>query len=127
MPYPFTEAGAASLIADLYEMPEDDRALEAEAAKEDFRSWLKEKFEFSEDQTGYVDDMDSEWFAQAGDQFSFSLYHEFPITLIKPIVIDPKDFSSKIIRNDLVWGGSYNVGTGTVYQGSLTFALHVPE
>lgn len=77
----FTKEGAAKVLANLYQLSQDELEKEAVALREDFKRWLSTKFEMNTHQTAYLEKLNpkaGEFYGQMG---SFALQHRLPITL----------------------------------------------
>ncbi|WP_316787781.1 hypothetical protein [Pedobacter frigoris] len=123
---PFTEEGVSLKIAELYDLSDPALQLQADAAKANFRGWLQNQFILDTDQVGYLNNISNDWINDTGGQFSIALSYRLPISLIRPVRIDPNDFSSKICRTDSTVLLEYNSLTGIAASGTFSVQLFVP-
>ena len=89
--FPFTEEGAAAMVAALHQLPDATLGNEADDAANDFASWLLTKFSFEPSQTVYLGSMSSTLLSYMGAQVAMSLRHRLPLSLVKPLMRGPED------------------------------------
>ena len=83
--FPFTEEGAAAMVAALYQMTDVALNLEADAAATDFESWVATKFDFATEQLSFLSAMSATLRSYMGAQVAMSLRHRLSLSLVKPL------------------------------------------
>lgn len=119
----FTEIGVSDKITELYTLTDQLLEEQAEAAKADFSSWLDDNFSFTDPQGDYLSAIDSAFLDDLGSQFSIALRNRLPISLIEPTVIDPDDYSSKILQTESTPRIEYNSVTGYLATGGFSLKI----
>ena len=124
---PFTPAGVELKIDELYALSDPLLEEQAEAAKSDFPTWLSDNFSFTDPQSDYLGDIATEFTTALGYQFSVALGNRLPITLMEPFIIDPDDYSSKILKTEENPTLIYNSVTGLAATGQLVVSIMLSD
>lgn len=124
---PFTPAGVDDKIEELYALSDALLQEQAEAAKTDFPGWLNDNFSFTDDQAGYLADIDPAFTDALGYQFSLAIGSRLPVSLIQPTPIDKDDYSSKILQSKDKLEITYNSVTGFKVTGELELYIGLED
>lgn|GEM_PF-758245 len=124
---PFSPEGVAAKIEDLYALSDPALIAEANEAKANFTDWIIANFLLNQDQEGYLMSMDTAWLDASSEKFHDALIGRRPIELIKPYIVDPNTYSSKVIRTEEEAIVVFNQISGTEHTGSLKFIISIED
>ena len=119
---PFTTAGVAAKLADLYALSNNDLLAEANAVRTNMKAWLNTNFILNASQQTWLTGVDDQFFLLAAPQTAFALQNRLNIQLIAPSPLPPPSFS-KMVRVSNTLDASYSQSLGFAGSGSLTFEL----
>lgn len=124
--FPFTDQGAADLIAALYQLSNPALQLEANAAGGDFRFWISEHFVLNQDQLDYLDRIDPQWINHAAADTKVFLENRKSILLNKmpkPVQRNENGDRGKLLDLDKKKSASYSEQNGYQENENLLFSI----
>ncbi|MFN0291949.1 hypothetical protein [Pedobacter helvus] len=124
--FPFTDQGAADLIATLYQLSDQDLQLEANTAGSDFSLWISEYFELDQDQLDYLDGVDPQWIGHAAADTKVFLENRKPILLhkmSKPVQKSENGDRGKLLDLDKKQSANYSEQNGYSESEELLFSI----
>lgn len=89
--YPFTPAGAAAKMVDLYALSDNDLKIQADAIKADLRAWVNDNFTLNGQQQAYLTNLDEQSVNYIGDQCSLCFLNRLPVILMQEESSDDDD------------------------------------
>jgi hypothetical protein len=96
--FPYTAAGVADFLDDIYSLADPGLALEAASVQSDFAAYVSGHFILDTDQSTYLNAMPSVAKAYLGERCGFCFIHRLPVVLSKPS--EPTGNYSKIIETE---------------------------
>lgn len=122
----FTPEGAATVLANLYNLSDHALKIEALVFTHDLKMWLREHFALNTHQELYLEQLNesaTDFYAQLG---GFALSNRLPITLdVAPLATEPppKDEQGKIVYTLTSLGTAANGEGKSVAAGELTYCI----
>ncbi|WP_113653173.1 hypothetical protein [Pedobacter namyangjuensis] len=81
--HPFDETGLQQLLAELYALPPAELQTQSQNLLADPKTWIQTHFDLDVKQQAFLDQMPVATLAFLGDQGSFAIAHQLPVTLQK--------------------------------------------
>src|SRR5690606_24991932 len=118
---PLTTEGVATLVADLYALPDAQLHIEALSAHSNFGEWLLQKFELDTAQVAYLSGISLPYLNYMGANVAYALNHRLELVLVKPLAKGLR--GTKLIETKVTTEGSGD-GDGNNYaEGSVIFEI----
>lgn len=124
---PFTSAGAATKIQELYALSDAALLTQANLIRSAFRAWINDNFILDASQQAYLAGLDSLFVAYISQQLGMGVQHRLPVTLTAPPAATapaPELRASKLISCHLdLFRVRYDPLAGTTATGSVSFEV----
>lgn len=127
--FPFTNVGAQQLIEELYDLPQPQLQIEADAAGDDFPAWLQSHFDLSPSQVQYLEQIDQAWIDNAAAETKHALENRLPVELNKQENTsgeDEEEDRGKLLDLDKDKKSSFSQENGFIENETLTFTISYP-
>lgn len=122
MIYSLTPQGVKDMLVALYALPNSALEVEANAIKNDFRLWVKNRFSLTTDQKRYLDSMPNNSTQYFGDQCWFYFLHRLNVSLVYPAPPAPTGYG-KWTESTSSATFTTNDNGGDEASGELTFTM----
>jgi hypothetical protein len=123
--FSFDEPGVQLLLAELYQLPDDQLNKEADALKTDYRKWVENHFLLATSQLSFLKKIDDRFINEAALYTSSFLIARLPITLVKAAkeATAAKDGDGKIIDLDKKSSSRYSDESGFEEEETLIYTI----
>lgn len=119
---PFTPAGVAQKMTDLYALSNNDLSAEANSVRTDMKAWLAVNFILNTAQHTWLTEVDDQFFSFAAPLTGLAFEHRLEIELIAPNPL-PTPGLSKMVRLQDAILPKFSKSGGFTVSGKLTYEL----
>lgn len=122
---PFTLAGAATKIHELYALSDATLLVQAGLIRSNFQTWISSNFILDASQKTYLDGADNVFIAYIAQQLGMAVQHRLPVSLAVPVSTRDAHLPiSKLISCRLnLFSVEYSPVSGTTATGNLSFTI----
>ncbi len=123
---PFTPSGVDLKVSELYALPDNQLFLEADQIRDSFINWVNGNFSLTNDQSGYLNQMDVQFRDYLAQQLSVGVRFRIPIVLQVVGIIG--NITSKRFWIKVDWGTSWKPNAQVANEGTgITLIAAYPE
>ncbi len=118
---PFTSAGVAALMAELYALTDEQLAEQVNEINSDFISWMETNFTLSADQQSYLENMDIQFIQAAAANVGLAVKNRLTVT----VTFDGSSGSGslKLVQQKPRLDTTYDTTNGFAATGELDFII----
>ncbi len=120
--FPFSPVGVEDKLNELYALPDQALALQAEDISANFKKWIKASFELDEQQTKFLNAMNDEVTTYYGQQCSLCFLNRLDISLVYPDAPTAPGYTKWTGSSSSITASTNGTGQSSV-TGTLTFTL----